>query len=573
MVEDSFETSAERFLKNALLDRGIISRNELAECIRERELSGKNEPLSILLIQKGYIKDRDLDTLLGDYHQFQANHQNGKQIGELVFGEAAIKSQLASSAEIWAALEFQERQQKKGLSPKLGEILVERGTLSISEARLVLEKQGKHILKCTICSRQYNVENFSPENTYTCRVCGGVLTDTRKITSVSVEGSTTDERSLRKSMDQRFIGRQVGQYKVIEKLGQGGMAVVYKAKHVILNDEVAVKVMLPELVSDSANRARFLREAQTAASLKHPNIVLVRDAGEDGEYLYIVMEMIDGQSLGSLVKKRRRIPQEEAADIILHAAKALAAACEKNLVHRDIKPDNIMLTSKGDVKVTDFGLAKSSEKSDMSLTASGYILGTPMYMSPEQFEAESLDPRSDIYSLGATFYHVLTGKPPFEATTVFQMRDKHLRETPKPLSEIVENIHPEIVRIVGKMLAKKRDERYPTPKELVADLESAKEILESGDEYMIVSDFIDVEKELKAPPESKTPAQTTTPAAAAPVPQPPAPPSAVTPLSQDTAVSTSRSKLPIILSLLAVVLVAAIITTVLLVSKRQGTKP
>ncbi|MCX7704353.1 MAG: serine/threonine protein kinase, partial [Planctomycetota bacterium] len=210
-----------------------------------------------------------------------------------------------------------------------------------------------------------------------------------------------DERdSAIKEIDERFIGKRIGSYEILERIGKGGMGAVYRARHITLNRIVAIKIMSPALVGEK-HKVRFLREARAVARLEHPNIVVVHDAGEEDRFPYIVMQLVEGKSVREIVEEKGRLTGEESLRIVESAARALDAAHKNGIVHRDIKPDNIMITKEGEVKLTDFGLARSMEEDDMAVTGDGVAVGTPYYMSPEQFEGERVDKRSDIYSLGA----------------------------------------------------------------------------------------------------------------------------------------------------------------------------
>lgn len=479
-LEDSFEfqtppraeTKVEAFLKRTLLERHLITSEQLQECLDERIRQSPPPPLAIVLLKKGYLGDEQLEELL------HALSSKRKATGgdSLSLGESAVSSGLASGADILSALEIQEREGQKGSKPRLGEVLIRRGTLSVGQVKDILEKQGRRILRCSRCDNQYNVDSYSSDRSYSCLNCGSDLTDSGPVSEVGVDGTAADRGSAMQSLDDLFIGRRVGPCEITDKLGEGGMGTVYRAKHIALNKTVAIKIMSPAVMG-AAHRQRFLREARTAASLEHPNIVVVHDTGEELGFPYIVMQYIEGKSLAEILHVKGKLPPKQALRIVMVAASALGAAHARKLVHRDIKPDNIMLTTKGEVKVTDFGLAKSIQKGDMALTATGTIMGTPLYMSPEQFEGKPVDQRSDIYSLGVTLYDMLAGAPPFTGDTVLNVWRSHVKETPPPLGKDI----PERLRdIVFRMLQKNPKDRYQNAAELIADLKEV--YLELGGE-------------------------------------------------------------------------------------------
>lgn len=477
------ENKVAAFLIKALLEKDLITEEKLQECIDERNQQDPPPPLAAVILQKGYLGDKQLEELL--YVLSKQRRAEGKD-EEFSLGESAIRRGLTTNEEILSALEVQEREKEEGNSRRLGEVLVRRGTLTISQVRDLLEDQGKRILKCDECNKQYNVHDYSPERKYTCLDCGGRLTDSGPILALGVEGTASDRGAVLQSLDDIFIGKHVGPCEITDKIGEGGMGAVYRARHIALNKTVAVKIMSPAVMGET-HKQRFLREARTAASLEHPNVVIVHDTGEEQGFPYIVMQYVEGMSLGDILHRRGKLPVKQTLRIMIASANALNAAHEMHLIHRDIKPDNIMVTTKGEVKVTDFGLAKSVHKQDMSITSTGTLMGTPVYMSPEQFEAKLVDSRSDIYSLGVTFYRTLSGNAPFSGDTVLDLWKAHASSPPPPFDK---DVPEEVSRIVYKMLEKNPDDRYQTAAELIADMREVYQELggEEEDDYLLLVD-------------------------------------------------------------------------------------
>ncbi len=222
-------------------------------------------------------------------------------------------------------------------------------------------------------------------------------------------------------------GTRFGDYEILAELGAGGMGRVYRAKDMTLERSVALKTLAPQFGSDAGFVQRFLKEARAAARLNHPNIVQIYDFGQVGETYYLAMEYVDGHSLGAYLR-RGHFSERDAILVIRHACRALAVAHAEGLVHRDIKPDNLMLTSKGEVKLVDLGIAKRVDE-DQSLTQTGQAVGTPHYISPEQIRGtRDVDARADIYSLGATLYHLVTGHTPFRGTSGALVMSMHLAQ-------------------------------------------------------------------------------------------------------------------------------------------------
>ncbi|MCA9138339.1 MAG: serine/threonine protein kinase [Planctomycetales bacterium] len=269
-----------------------------------------------------------------------------------------------------------------------------------------------------------------------------------------------------------LVGSRLAGYLVLSRLGRGGMADVYAARDLNLERDVAIKVLRPDLSRDRDYIARFRREAKAAAKLNHPNIVQIYEVGEDAARYYIAQELISGQNLREYLERNGAIAADQAIEILYGVASALDAAAIEGITHRDIKPENVMWSKSGTVKVADFGLARLGNDSDGSradLTQAGLTLGTPRYMSPEQVQGQPVDPRSDLYSLGVTMYHLLAGRPPFEADDPLALAFAHVNETPKPLERVRGNNEiPEwLIAIVAKLLRKDPNQRFQSAAELL----------------------------------------------------------------------------------------------------------
>ena len=266
-----------------------------------------------------------------------------------------------------------------------------------------------------------------------------------------------------------------GSYVIEGEIGRGGMGVVYSARDLKLKRRVAIKLLPPELAFRQEIKRRFIREAQTAARLSHPHIVPIHTVGEDNDLVYFVMGYVDGESLAQRLRRRGRLPVEESRRIMKETADALGLAHATGIIHRDVKPDNILLEgTRRRVMVTDFGIAKAlSEAGAGTLTGTGVALGTPTYMSPEQAAGESdIDARSDIYSLGVVAFEMLSGKPPFKAPTVPGVLMKQITEPPPDLVRLRSEIPEELAATVMRCLEKDPEARWPTADALRRALES-----------------------------------------------------------------------------------------------------
>jgi serine/threonine protein kinase len=253
-------------------------------------------------------------------------------------------------------------------------------------------------------------------------------------------------------------------YRLLDLVGSGGMAVIYKGVDTLLQRRVAIKVLRERFANDPAFLARFQREAQAAANLEHPNIVTVHDVGHDDGRHYIVMEYVDGQDLKALIRQRERLSINEALDITAQICAGVGHAHKANLIHCDVKPQNVLVTRDGLVKVADFGIARALSES--GLTESETVWGSPLYLSPEQAAGEPPSPASDVYSIGVVMYEMLAGTPPFQAEKPAALALMHMREEPPPLAMYNSQVPPRLDWIVRKLLAKEPSARYRTAEQL-----------------------------------------------------------------------------------------------------------
>jgi tRNA A-37 threonylcarbamoyl transferase component Bud32 len=247
-------------------------------------------------------------------------------------------------------------------------------------------------------------------------------------------------------------------YEIGRPLGRGGMAQVFRGTDRVLGRPVAIKVLDRRYRDDAKFQTRFRREAQASAGINHPNVVSIYDTGSEEGFHYIVMEYVDGETLGDILEREGTLPPRRAVAIADPVAQALEAAHEKGMVHRDVKPGNIMVDRSGTVKVLDFGIARAA--ADDTLTQTGVVLGTAAYLSPEQARGETVDARSDVYSLGCVLYEMLTGRPPFTADSPLGVAYKHVREEPLPPSQLNPDVPPEVEAVVMAALAKDPAARY-----------------------------------------------------------------------------------------------------------------
>ncbi|MBX7246852.1 MAG: protein kinase [Candidatus Sumerlaeaceae bacterium] len=303
--------------------------------------------------------------------------------------------------------------------------------------------------------------------------------------------ASTKSFSASMAKDVDLTGQTIGGYEIKKMLGAGGMGAVALARQISLDRDVALKILPGALASNPEFLARFTREALSAAQMTHHNIIQVYDVGSDGDVHYISMEFVRGDNLGNMVRKEGRLTADDAAGYVLQAARGLKYAHERGIIHRDIKPDNLMVNEHGIVKIADMGLAKMRGEAeaqrtrtadDMNilnkargdLTMHNVAMGTPAYMPPEQGrDATSVDHRADQYSLGCTLYYLIAGQPPFSGSTAFEIMSKHMSEPIPPIDATVGNVPEAFGEIITRMTAKDADDRYPTMAEMISDLEAA----------------------------------------------------------------------------------------------------
>jgi serine/threonine-protein kinase len=274
------------------------------------------------------------------------------------------------------------------------------------------------------------------------------------------------------------LPERIADYRVEGVLGRGADGIVLRVRDTRLDRPAALKLL--NTAADAEARARFMIEARAAGRIIHPNIVQVFSIGEHDGHAFIVAELVDGCPVSELLEVRGRLSPRSVIEIGIQAARGLSRAARAGVVHRDVKPHNLLVTEDGQVKITDFGLAKLLE-SPSALTETGTTLGTPHYMSPEQGQARALDARSDQYSLGATLYHLLAGRPPFDAETPLAILLKHLEEQVAPLAAAAPECPEELAAVVEKMLAKRPDDRFPDFDAAIAALESATAAIDAAD--------------------------------------------------------------------------------------------
>lgn len=290
-----------------------------------------------------------------------------------------------------------------------------------------------------------------------------------------------------------------GRYELIEKIGEGGMAIVYKAKCRLLNRYVAIKILRPEFTKDEQFVENFRRESQAAAGLSHPNIVSVYDVGQEGNIHFIVMELVEGKTLSQLIEEKGRLDYKEAINITRQVASALSLAHKNQIVHRDIKPHNILITNTGVAKLADFGIAKAVSASTI-IGGNNKVMGSVHYFSPEQARGAYVDERSDIYSLGIVLYEMLTGKVPFDGDNPISIALMHINDPMPSVNAEIPGLPPQLEKIIMKATDKYQSNRYRTADEMIEDLDNIEFVTKiMGQKAFSIADEPEAEPVAKAP--------------------------------------------------------------------------
>ncbi len=337
---------------------------------------------------------------------------------------------------------------------------------------------GDGPIRCPECDQDLSGYDTEVLAAGKCPECGA------RMIGDSDDGSGSGSRpSIAESTVQELLGKTVGNCEVLEVLGSGGMGVVFKAHHLALDKIVALKVLPGALASSGAGHIeRFLVEARAAARIEHPNLVQVYDINEDQGYYYIIMQYVDGTDLWRLVADRGPMDADLALTIVQQVALALHEVHKAGVIHRDIKPTNVMLSRSGQAKLMDLGLAKMVTGGDSGISDANMVLGTPDYMAPEQAVkgGAGVEERSDIYSLGATFYHLLTGRPPFEGDTAVAIMVKHATEAVISPGMLNPKVPTQVSRLIEKMLSKSPDDRHESASDLLYDLQRVESEVAQG---------------------------------------------------------------------------------------------
>ena len=432
---------------------------------------------------------------------------------EIRLGQLLVQKKHCSLRQVNEALLRQRKLRSRNENVPLGRLLVDSGIIDGETLREVLAQMGALQLHCPLCKVDYPVHAYERNSVHQCPRCKEplVLGDPGKPEAPAAASSAAaqprpgetapaqaapaelsaaptaplpqrpaarQERTDDPARD-AFVGKVLGGCQILERVAQGGMGVVYKAKQLNLGRTVAVKILSEELASDATFVRRFIQEARSAAQLSHGNIVHINDVGEVQGIFYFVMEYVDGKNLKEILKVHEKLDIARALEISIQVCHALRHAHNRGIIHRDIKPENIMITREGVVKLADLGLAKRvAAENSAGITHAGSILGTPFYMAPEQAkDFSSVDRRSDIYSLGVSLYKMVSGKVPFDGRSPIEVMIKAIDGKKVPLRELREGVPQDLEEVVDRMMHKLPEKRYQDVEELLRDLNRVMSVL------------------------------------------------------------------------------------------------
>ena len=375
--------------------------------------------------------------------------------------------------------EFQRTFEKQGVVLPLANVIVNLGLAKPEQVARVLAHQGTGSLRCPQCRRRFTVPEFQATRRYKCEKC---LVYLDMVVDDSLQPSAEPAAAPKPRQEDPlaavlptvlpytppgprvdpFEGKTFGAYRIVKRIAKGGMGAVYLGERTSDGGKVAIKILTEEFSRMPGIEGRFKREASTGGRLEHPNIVATDEIEREGPYTYLVMEYVDGGSLVDLIVREKRLAPARAIPLMADILQGLQHAHDRGILHRDIKPGNVLLTSSGQAKVIDFGLAKDAEAQTI-LTLAGNVVGTPAYMAPEQAKGDGASPASDQYSCGILMYLMLTGRKPFEGRSIIDTLNKQIHDALPSVRLYNPDVTEELEKVIRKMCAKEPEKRYASP--------------------------------------------------------------------------------------------------------------
>jgi len=487
---------------------GLISSQELQECIEFQREQATHQHLGQVLLERGLVDEAQARAILA--MQRRRLHM-GLKPERAALEERVVQRLLAEGTLTQLDLDRARRDktemEERGLFPSIVDILIQMGAVSLREFTRAQRETDQRSLFCAACGKKYRAVGYVPGKDARCRQCGGKLeaadastgsapapaeiTTKKKdepeedeedkkeetallslddVADVSLPAAVLTPRVPRKGSYRPRVGEVFGGCMLKEKIGEGGMGEVYRAHHLALDREVAVKVLPPKPRLEVHHIERFFAEARAAAKLDHPNIVVVHDVNEDRGAYYIMMQLIRAKSVKDLIADNGALDIRKALGIANQAADALGYAHTKHIVHRDVKTANILVDGNNHVTLVDFGLTKDIA-SDARLTSAGIVVGTVQYMSPEQAEGKPVDGRSDLYSLGITSFEMLTGNVPFTGESPWHVLNRHQKEPAPDIRQYRPEVPDRLASLISHLLAKEPKARPATGEEVAHEID------------------------------------------------------------------------------------------------------
>jgi hypothetical protein len=454
---------------------GLINDEKLDELVSLLKSSEAGKTVEDLLLDRGEVTAPQAE----DLRRLREDIRAGRGVENKQFGEAAVEHGFVTPAQLARARTRQVEMETRGEVRSLGEVMVDLGLIAPHQIQRILERQKRVELVCAVCGKSYKVLVGSEQRARcpTCAVRLAPAEEARKVISPAEATAILEATALTPAgapaaaskpvpRATELRGKMIAGCEIQDLLGKGSMAEVYRAKHLALGRVVAIKI-LPATGKGQLMVRRLLFEARAIAKLNHDNIVTVYDAGLAEGHLFLVMQYVEGQTLDAYVNEQGQLLEERAVAITRDVLRGLKAAHATGIVHRDLKPANIMIDAAGKARIMDFGLALDVAKAD---EISGMIVGTPYYMSPEQWLGRKADERSDLYALGFIFYVMLTAHKPFDSTAVSELMEMHLKKAPIAPTKYRPTLNKRLTAILRKAMSKHPANRYQSADDFLSEL-------------------------------------------------------------------------------------------------------
>jgi tRNA A-37 threonylcarbamoyl transferase component Bud32/rRNA maturation endonuclease Nob1 len=484
----------------------IVSAGDLEDSLEFQRTRSPSSHIAQVLLERGLIDEAQSRAILAKQRRtLHRAAKPGREAMEERLVDALVKQGDLDLDAVSRARAVQSEMEERGLFPALGDILVQQGAVGFRKYAEAVAKISRSALRCEECGKRYRAVGYRPGKEARCRKCGGRLepdepfapapgyeTELAAVPEPSEkapeppEAQEEEEPVLPPELREQArpaagpfrprAGDALGGCVLEERLGVGGMGEIYRGRDLALDRPVAVKILSPKQASMPHVVQRFLSEARAAARLEHPNIVVVHKAGEERGINFIIMQLVRGKSVRDILREKGPFPVPESLSIVGQAAAGLDYAHRQQMVHRDVKPANVMIDEAGRVTIVDFGLTKNIA-SDSSLTTDGFVVGTVHYISPEHAAGRRIDGRSDLYGLGVTWFEMLAGRVPFVADTPWKVLLLHQREPAPDVRAYRPEVPDKVAHAVARLLEKDPDERFASGEQLTHVIEDIRRLL------------------------------------------------------------------------------------------------